>query len=103
MTFWRDDFPALLLDFGHVVEDALGTQVRGIVSEQDLVQSQEGGDVIVRETVLTVPHAALPDAEEGDTIRTWLPDAPNTPVSWVIRRVLLRQDGTPTRFILAAN
>jgi hypothetical protein len=103
VTFWRDDFPALLLDFGHVVEDALGTQVRGILAEQDLVQSTDGGDVIVRETVLTVPSAALPDAEQGDTLRTWLADTPQRPVSWEIRRVLVRQDGTPTRFVVVAS
>ena len=101
MTFWQSDFPALMLDFGYVVEDGQGTRVLGILAQEDVVNPDGGGDNIIRSTVLTLPTAALPDVEEGDTLSTWAQDAPASPVSWKVRRVLVRQDGTPTRLLLA--
>ena len=102
MTFWREDFPALLLDFGVVVEDALGTRLRGLLQEQDVMENDGSGDVVIRATTLSVPAGTLPTLAIGDTLRTWLPDAPVSPLTWKVRNILLRQDGTPTRYILAA-
>jgi hypothetical protein len=103
MAFWQTDFPALLLDFGHVVEDTQGTQVRGILAEQDVVTNDGAGDVLIRATTLTVPSGSYPDLATGDTVRTWLPDAPTTVLSWMVRDILVRQDGTPTRLVVAAR
>ena len=101
MPFWESDFPATLLDFGYVVQDVHGTEVRGILAQEDVVQNDGSGDVIVRSTVLTVAGAALPDVAQGDVLTTWAPDAPTRTTSWNVRRVLVRQDGTPTRLVLA--
>lgn len=101
MPFWRDDFPALLLDFGVVVEDGRGTKVRGILGEQDEVRNDGSGDVLVRVTTLTLANGALDRLARGDTLRTWLPDAPATVSTWRVRDVLVRQDGSPLRCVLA--
>lgn len=101
--FFETDYPAMMLDFGYVVEDARGERVLGILSQEDIVSPDSGGDNIVRSTVLTVPTSALLDVEEGDTLRTWAQDAPDRIVTWDVRRVLLRQDGTPTRLLLAVR
>ena len=100
--FHKTDFPALLLDFGLVVENAIGDRVRGILREQDVVQNDGSGDVVLRSTVLTVASGAWPTAVQGDRIRTWEPDAPETVTTWEIRRVLRQRNGTPTQFILVA-
>lgn len=100
--FFADDFPALLLDFGVVIEDAQATQARGLLSEQDVVVNDGHGDVLIRATTLTIATGLYPDLVKGDTVRTWMPDAPASVNSWMVRDILVRQDGTPTRLVLAA-
>lgn len=102
MTFWRDDYQALMLDFGVVVEDAHGTRTRGILSEQDTVLNDGNGDVVVRATVLVLPVGVLDGLGRGDILRTWMPDAPVAALSWKVRDLLVRDDGSPLRVVLAA-
>lgn len=101
MPFWRSDFPALLVDFGVVVEDSRGVQVRGLLGEQDEVRNDGSGDTLVRVTVLTLANGALDGLARGDTLRTWLPDGPATVSTWRVRDVQVRQDGAPIHCILA--
>lgn len=101
--FFETDFPAMMLDTGYVVEDAAGTRVLALLTQEDVVSPDSGGDNILRSTMLTVPSGALAGVDEGDTLTTWPQDAPATRSTWQVNRVLVRQDGTPTRLLIVAN
>lgn len=100
--FFETDFPSLMLDMGYMVEDAAGTRVLGLLTQEDIVSPYGAGDNILRSTMLTLTSGALVGLDEGDTLITWPQDAPATRSTWNVRRVLVRQDGTPTRVLLAA-